>query len=172
MNYLETVEEFHKTFDQVVLAEPAIPERDRVILRLGLIQEELDELQEAYRTKNVVEMADALADLMYVVCGTILESGLQDKFDQLFAEVHRSNMSKACKTFEEAFDTQKQYDIPCDIRTKKVDDKQVFLVFRQSGDKLLKSINYSPAKVKECLTCTKCVCPENCINCNGWNESL
>lgn len=166
MDYLKTVEEFHKIFDQVVLPEPTIPTKERIILRLGLIQEELNELEEAYKNKDVKEMADALADLMYVVAGTILESGLKDKFNQLFAEVHRSNMSKACHSMEEAIDTTNKYGIPCDIRHKLVDGKTVFLVFRKEDDKLLKSINYSPAQIEATLKCTECVCPENCTKCN------
>jgi Uncharacterized protein conserved in bacteria len=172
MDYLKMVEQFHKTFDQVVLPEPAIPTGERCALRLGLIQEELDELAKAYNDGDVTEMADALADLMYVVAGTVLESGLKDKFNQLFAEVHRSNMSKACSSYAEAQATVEGYGIPCDIRPKTLDGKDVFLVFRKSDNKLLKSINYSPADIKSAITCTRCVCELTCPNCNGWHESL
>jgi predicted HAD superfamily Cof-like phosphohydrolase len=151
MNYLEMVEEFHMTFDQIILAAPSIPKEGRIKLRLGLIREETNELEAAYTDGNVIEMADALADIVYVVLGTVLESGLKLDFNRLFAEVHRSNMSKACHSLDEAERTAKHHNIPCDIRTKTIAGKQVWLVFRVSDNKLMKSINYSPANIASCL---------------------
>lgn len=147
MNYLKTVEEFHQTFDQVVLKKPELPTPARVKLRIGLIQEELDELKAAYADGNLVEVADALCDLMYVVSGTVLESGLKDRFEIMFKAVHESNMSKACSSYDEALATVAHYGVECDIRAKELNGKQVFLVFRTSDDKLLKSINYNPVNL-------------------------
>jgi predicted HAD superfamily Cof-like phosphohydrolase len=67
---------------------------ETIALRVSLIQEELDEYQEAAEAHDLVGIADALSDLMYVVLGTYVAHGLQDVAEPLFAEVHRSNMSK------------------------------------------------------------------------------
>jgi predicted HAD superfamily Cof-like phosphohydrolase len=63
-------------------------------LRHRLMQEENDEYLEACRQGNLVEIADALGDKLYILCGTILKHGLQDKIEEVFNEIHRSNMSK------------------------------------------------------------------------------
>jgi predicted HAD superfamily Cof-like phosphohydrolase len=65
-----------------------------IALRVSLIQEELIEYRHAAETHDLVAVADALSDLMYVVLGSYVSHGLQDAAEALFAEVHRSNMSK------------------------------------------------------------------------------
>src|ERR1700748_3303209 len=109
LNSLNQVAEFHTTFKHPILPEPAIPSPDRCKLRVELLAEELKELQQAINDTNLVEIADALCDLQYVLSGAVLEFGLGEKFKELFDEVHRSNMSKACKTVEEANQTIKHY---------------------------------------------------------------
>ena len=99
---LNQVAEFHKTFHHPIVKTPSIPSEDRCKLRVSLIQEELNELQEAIDNNDLVEVADALADIQYVLSGAVLEFGLGDKFVELFNEVQRSNMSKACNNEEEA----------------------------------------------------------------------
>lgn len=88
---LQKVAEFHEAFDTPVGEHPTIPRRDRRKLRIELIREELEELENA---EDIVEIADALVDLHYVVMGSVLEFGLQGIFRELFDEVHDSNMSK------------------------------------------------------------------------------
>lgn len=85
------VEEFHRKFGFTNRVKPTldIPEKD---LRLSLIREEVQELEEAYADNNLVEVADALADIIYVVYGTAAQHGID--LEHVFAEVHRSNMSK------------------------------------------------------------------------------
>lgn len=148
---LNQVAEFHHTFQHPVLDKPTIPDEKRSALRVSLIAEELDELADAIKANDLVEVADALCDIQYVLSGAILEFGLADKFKALFDEVQRSNMSKACATEAEAEATVKHYseerDTPCYF--KKVDGK--YLVFRTSDNKTLKSINYSPADLKSIL---------------------
>ena len=109
LNALTQVAEFHKTFKHPILETATIPSKERCQLRIDLLQEELKELQEAVDDHNMVEIADALCDLQYVLAGAIHEFGLGGKFKTLFDEVHRSNMSKACKTVEEAELTIKHY---------------------------------------------------------------
>lgn len=147
---LTAVAEFHKTFQHPILDEPTIPSEIRCNLRVALIAEELKELQEAIENKDIVEIADALCDIQYVLSGAILEFGLKDKFNALFEEVQRSNMSKACKTEEEAKETQAHYLLKgVSSYYKEVDG--LFLVFREEDNKTLKSINYSPADLKGIL---------------------
>lgn len=145
---LTAVAEFHKTFQHPILDSPQIPSAERCNLRVSLIAEELKELEEAIQAKDLVEIADALCDIQYVLSGAVLEFGLKDKFNTLFEEVQRSNMSKACKSFEEAEATMKYYkeEKGVDSYFKEVDG--LYLVFRQEDNKTLKSIHYSPADLK------------------------
>ena len=92
------VADFHETFRHPILPAPAIPSEDRCKLRVALIAEELKELETAIRDKDIIEVADALCDIQYVLSGAILEFGLAGKFKALFEEVQRSNMSKACSS--------------------------------------------------------------------------
>src|SRR3982751_4056105 len=108
-NSLNQVAEFHSTFKHPILPAPTIPSMERCKLRVELLAEELKELQQAIDDNDMVEIADALCDLQYVLSGAILEFGLGERFKDLFDEVHRSNMSKACKTIEEANETIAHY---------------------------------------------------------------
>ncbi|MEQ9306468.1 MAG: nucleoside triphosphate pyrophosphohydrolase family protein, partial [Marinoscillum sp.] len=91
---LNQVAEFHKTFKHPILNEPQIPSKERCALRVSLIAEELKELEQAIQDQDLVEVADALCDIQYVLSGAVLEFGLGEKFVTLFNEVQRSNMSK------------------------------------------------------------------------------
>ena len=151
---LNQVAEFHTTFKHPVLPEPAIPSKERCQLRISLLAEELKELQQAVDDNDLVEVADALCDLQYVLAGAILEFGLAGKFKELFDEVHRSNMSKACKTIEEAEATIAHYKntVNVDAYYKEIDG--LYLVYRIADDKTLKSVNYSPANLRGLLNAT------------------
>lgn len=147
---LNSVVAFHKTFKHPILDTPQIPSIDRCNLRVSLIAEELQELQEAINNNNLVEIADALCDIQYVLSGAVLEFGLGKQFKQLFDEVQRSNMSKACKTIEEAEATAAKYAAAGqESYYKEVDG--LYLVYRKSDHKTLKSINYSPADLASIL---------------------
>ena len=63
-------------------------------LRFNLMKEENEEYLEAVQNNDIVEIADALGDMLYILCGTILEHGLQNKIEEVFDEIQRSNMSK------------------------------------------------------------------------------
>lgn len=148
---LNQVAEFHKTFKHPIEAEPVIPAPERCALRVSLIAEELKELEEAIANKDLVEVADALCDIQYVLSGAVLEFGMGDKFKELFEEVQRSNMSKACKTEEEAQKTVAYYETErgTECYYKEIDG--LFLVYRKGDNKTLKSVNYSPADLKSIL---------------------
>ncbi|MGO3307327.1 MAG: hypothetical protein ACTILG_11760, partial [Sphingobacterium sp.] len=72
---LSSVAEFHKTFQHPILDKPTIPSESRCELRVALIAEELKELEEAIANKDMVEIADALCDIQYVLSGAVLEFG-------------------------------------------------------------------------------------------------
>jgi predicted HAD superfamily Cof-like phosphohydrolase len=148
---LNLVAEFHKTFKHPILPQPAIPSEDRCKLRVALIAEELKELEVAILEKDIVEVADALCDIQYVLSGAILEFGLAEKFKELFEEVQRSNMSKACVSEEEAKNTVAHYlqkdGTECYYRQE--GDK--WLVYRKSDNKTIKSVGYSPTNLQRIL---------------------
>ena len=148
---LNSVAEFHKTFKHPILDKPQIPSEKRCNLRVELITEELKELQEAIEANDLVEVADALCDIQYVLSGAILEFGMGDSFKELFDEVQRSNMSKTCKTMEEAEATQQHYLAKDGTESYVEESDGHFLVYRKSDNKTLKSINYSPANLKGIL---------------------
>ncbi len=148
---LNQVADFHTTFKHPVVEQPGIPGEDRCKLRVSLIQEELDELSQAIKDKDIVEVADALCDIQYVLSGAVLEFGLGDKFVELFNEVQRSNMSKACKSEEEAIATLDHYKAKDGTEGYYREENGKWLVFRSGDNKTLKSINYSPADLKSIL---------------------
>jgi predicted HAD superfamily Cof-like phosphohydrolase len=151
INSLNQVADFHKTFNAPILDKPQIPSEQRCELRVNLLQEELNELSQAIKDKDLVEIADALCDIQYVLSGAVLEFGLGDKFVELFNEVQRSNMSKACSTEEEAQKTLEHYKQKDGTEGyyKQVGDKWV--TYRNGDDKVLKSVGYSPANIKGML---------------------
>ncbi len=150
-NALEQVAEFHRTFQHPVEPDPVIPAPERCSLRVNLIAEELRELQAAIERADIVEIADALCDIQYVLSGAVLEFGLGKRFKDLFEEVQRSNMSKTCGTREEAEATQAYYrkERGFDSYIREVDGH--WLVFRAGDHKTLKSINYSPPDLEAIL---------------------
>jgi predicted HAD superfamily Cof-like phosphohydrolase len=88
----EAVKEFHREFELLINESPTLVDRAIVLNRIRLIQEELSEYAAGAAKGDLVEIADALTDLLYVVVGGFVEHGLP--MDKLFVEVHRSNMTK------------------------------------------------------------------------------
>lgn len=148
---LNQVAEFHTTFQHPILRTPAIPDENRCKLRVALIAEELKELEVAILEKDIVAVADALCDIQYVLSGAILEFGLGDQFKELFDEVQRSNMSKACKSEEEAKATVDHYLKKDGTECYYVKKENRWLVYRKSDNKTIKSVGYSPADLEGIL---------------------
>ena len=124
-NAIEQVKEFADTFNiQYSDNMNANIDESIIDLRFRLMQEENLEYLEAAKNKDIVEIADALGDILYILCGTILTHGLQHKIVEVFDEIQRSNMSKL------------------DVNGKPV--------FREDG-KILKGPNYFQPKIKEIL---------------------
>lgn len=91
---IQSVEEFHDIFKIGNASEiTLIGERDYT-LRYNLIKEENEEYLEACKNGDIIEIADALGDQLYILFGTILKHGLQHKIEEVYDEIHRSNMSK------------------------------------------------------------------------------
>lgn len=148
---LDAVAKFHDTFNAPVLETAQIPAKDRCDLRISLLQEELNELKEAIENNDLIEVADALCDLQYVLSGAIHEFGMGQKFKTLFDEVQRSNMSKVCKTKAEAEATVAHYEKKDGTKSTIHPKGDEFLVFRTPDNKVLKSVAYSPANLKSIL---------------------
>ncbi|WP_111307506.1 nucleoside triphosphate pyrophosphohydrolase family protein [Confluentibacter sediminis] len=92
---LDAVKAFHTAFKIGHLESPkADLGQDKNTLRFNLMKEENEEYLEAANNNDLVEVADALGDMLYILCGTIIEHGLQYKIEEVFNEIQRSNMSK------------------------------------------------------------------------------
>lgn len=134
-----------KTAGQHVADSPALPDPATAKLRVDLLQEELNELQQALAQGDLIEVLDALADLRVVLDGTVLACGLQHIYRKALDQVYLSNMSKFCQTEEEALDTLNAYaekDPNQVLSMRQVGS--VWVVRRASDGKILKSINYKP----------------------------
>ena len=120
-------------------------------LRKNLIKEEFDELVDSIEQKDLIEFRDAVADILYVTYGAATAVGLDA--DHAFDIVHKSNMSKLCLSEEEAKETVQDYlekyktkQSPYDSPTyRKSPDDKYWVVYNKSTNKILKSINYTPA---------------------------
>ena len=123
-NYLNKVEEFYKAFKQDEFIKDGYVSRERGDLRFELMAEENDEYLRAVNNNDLIEIADALGDMLYILCGTILEHNLQDKIEDVFNEIQISNMSKL--------------------------DSNGDPVFREDG-KIIKGENYFPPNLKKVL---------------------
>jgi len=142
--FVDEVERFNKTFNKPNNYVPTIPNKKEWQFVYDFILEELEEYKEACERGDIVEVLDALCDITYVSLGngTMLH-GLKSKIWPAYQEVQASNMSKACKTEEEALQTVSQ-------RSKEQGEachfekiaKGRYLVYRSRDKKVMKSINY------------------------------
>lgn len=122
---IEAVKAFHTAFK---IGHRELPKADlgieKNMLRYKLMREENEEYLEAANDNDLVEVADALGDMLYILCGTIIEHGLQYKIEEVFDEIQRSNMSKLGENGEP--------------------------IYREDG-KVLKGPNYFKPHIKEIL---------------------
>lgn len=143
---------FNNTFGKPIATKPVIADNKRADFCYNFILEEANEFKEAYENKDIVEVLDAVCDLAYVAVGDVLCAfGLIDKFPQAFAEVQASNMSKSCKTIEEAEETvrvRSEEHGPC--HWEKQGD--LYIVYRSRDRKVMKSINYFRPDLKQFFT--------------------
>jgi predicted HAD superfamily Cof-like phosphohydrolase len=118
---LDAVKEFHDKFKYEQSETITLIPEEKFVLRHKLMAEENQEYLMACATDDIVEIADALGDQLYILCGTILTHGLQHKIEEVFDEIQRSNMSKL--------------------------DKDGNPIYREDG-KILKGENYTPPNLK------------------------
>ena len=94
-NKIAAVKSFHEAFGLGVKESPTAElELSKNLLRYKLMREENEEYLDAANNKDLVEVADALGDMLYILCGTIIEHGMQYKIEEVFNEIQKSNMSK------------------------------------------------------------------------------
>jgi len=149
------VKDFMTVYGQDVPTEPKAPETmpDVTKLRVNLIEEELNELKEAIKNNDFVEVVDALADILYVTYGAGVAWGVD--LQKAFEQVHESNMTKICKDIDEANYTvkwykdhpEKGYPAP-EFREAESEGKKVYVVFESSTGKILKNINYKAVNLQ------------------------
>lgn len=120
-------------------------------LKLGLIQEELNEIAAAAKAGDIVEVLDGLDDLLYVTFGFAITYKLDTKLVESFSRVHDSNMSKFCITEDDAKKSvHNYYNIGVETYYKKVDD--LYIIYRTSDNKILKGIDFQPVKLNDLCT--------------------
>ena len=148
--YISEVETFNNTMGKPNNYTPIIPEEKEWMFVYNFILEELEEYKQACEEGNIVEVLDALCDITYVATGNgVMLHGLKDKFENAYAEVQASNMSKACKTEEEAVKTVEvrsaEQGEPCHY--EKVGD--YYIVYRSRDRKVMKNVNYFKPNLKK-----------------------
>lgn len=94
---IAAVEKFHNAFGIENAESPTLLDKQNSLLRYKLMREENEEYLEACENDDMIEIADALGDMLYILSGTILKHGLQNKIEEVFTEIQRSNMSKLDK---------------------------------------------------------------------------
>ena len=153
----QKVKEFNKAFgiEQYESVNKNIFDNKKLIdYRLNLILEEVQELKDAIKNKDLTETVDALTDILYVTYGAFTAIGVDA--DQAFDIVQKSNMSKICNTEKEAYDTvqwyheheNQRYDSP---EYKLSENEENYIVFNKNTNKILKNIYYIPAKFSDLL---------------------
>jgi predicted HAD superfamily Cof-like phosphohydrolase len=100
---LNKVATFHRVFKQKDGTEPQLLPENDFLLRHTLMAEENEEYLEACKQKDMIEIADALGDQLYILCGTILKHGMQNIIEDVFNEIQESNMSKLDENGEPLF---------------------------------------------------------------------
>lgn len=122
---IAAVTEFHQAFGLGIKNTPTADlGKEKNLLRYKLMREENEEYLEAANNNDMIEVADALGDMLYILCGTIIENGMQNVIEEVFEEIQRSNMSKLG-----------------------ADGKPIY---REDG-KVLKGENYFPPNIKNIL---------------------
>lgn len=153
VQFVNEVEIFNATFGKPNNYVPTIPEKKETDFVYDFCIEEITEYQEACKNGDIVEILDAICDIAYVTLGnaTMLH-GLKDKIWPAYKEVQASNMSKSCKTEEEAAQTvtQRAKEQGEECHFEKVGD--YYVVYRTRDRKVMKSINYFRPDLKQFFT--------------------
>lgn len=157
MDSIKLVEEFHKVFGHDIGLLPQLPTITNNAFRGDFMREELKEAHIAFCADDLIEYVDALGDLQYVLDGRFLNAGLQDYKDAILKEIHRSNMTKACKSSEEAQETLGKLRQLNAIESYHIERCRVsgldnnYIVYRSKDRKVMKSIHYQPPNLKDII---------------------
>lgn len=148
--YISEVEKFNATMGKPNSYEPNIPNKKEWEFVYNFVLEELEEYKQACEEGDIVGVLDALCDITYVATGNgVMLHGLKDKFQDAYAEVQASNMSKACRTEEEAIATCKSEAERIGEETHYEKVGEYYIVYRTRDRKVLKSINYFKPDLKK-----------------------
>jgi len=148
--FVSEVQDFNKAMGKPNNFEPIIPEEKEWMFVYNFILEELEEYKEACEKGDIVEVLDALCDITYVATGNgVMLHGLKDKFMDAYAEVQASNMSKICKTEQEAKETVKVREIEQGEMCHYEKVEEGWVVYRSRDRKVMKSINYFKPDLKK-----------------------
>lgn len=150
--FVSEVETFNATMGKPNNYTPTIPDEKEWMFVYNFILEELEEYKHACETGDIVEVLDALCDIAYVSIGNgVMLHGLKDQILPAYAEVQASNMSKACKTEEEAIQTvelrSKEQGEPCHYEQQ----GEYWIVYRTRDRKVMKNVNYFRPNLKQFL---------------------
>jgi len=150
--FISEVETFNATMGKPNNYTPTIPEEKEWMFVYNFILEELEEYKHACETGDIVEVLDALCDIAYVSIGNgVMLHGLKDQILPAYAEVQASNMSKACKTEEEAIETVKVRSAEQNADCHYEKQGEFWIVYRTHDRKVMKNINYFRPNLKQFL---------------------
>ncbi len=152
MSFSKMLKEFHEKFELDIRNEPYMElfnDEKLLNLRFKLIEEEFNEMKDAIKNKDIVELVDSAVDMLYVIMGMGTSCGFN--LDKAFDLVHQSNMSKLCNTLEEAIETVEWYKEtrpefqPVYRKTK---DDSKWLIYDELTGKVLKNKYYKAVDLK------------------------
>jgi len=154
-DYVKEVQQFHVVFSHPIGLRPHLISKERAELRINLLREEVDELEEAWKDGNLTEVADAFADIEYVLKGAIIESGMQGIISKVFKAVHDTNMKKLCSSLEEAKATADWYKSQGEGKmgydSVTIEGNTYWRVFRNSDKKTKKPKDYDKNEVTKLI---------------------
>lgn len=151
--FVSEVEEFNEAFNKPNNYIPNIPKKEQWMFVYEFIKEELEEYREACENGDIVEAADAIGDITYVSLGNgVMLHGLKDKIQDIYQEIHESNMSKLCGDIDLATKTciqrSNEQGEACHIEQK----GDYFIVYRTRDLKVMKSLDYFRPDLKKFFT--------------------
>ena len=144
---IEQVLEFHKVFEHPIGDIAKALSIKRGLQRHSYMKEELQEFRDAVEAEDLVEQADACIDIIYFALGTLVELGLSDKYEALFANIQASNISKVCLSMESAIRTAEAHDQPTTIKPI----GSYWKVSDANTNKIVKSETYFKPNLKEII---------------------
>ena len=144
---IEQVLEFHKVFEHPIGDVAKALSIKRGLQRHSYMKEELQEFHDAVEAEDLVEQADACIDIIYFALGTLIELGLSDKYEALFANIQASNISKVCLSMESAIRTAEAHDQPTTIKPI----GSYWKVSDANTNKIVKADTYFKPNLKEII---------------------